>query len=424
MNFLGLLKLSSRNLFRRKLRTFLTVISVAIGTASIVIMLSLGFAIQKQDQDWITQMGALTEIQVESYGLDGREIQIDDKKIKELEEIENIKSVLPFVYLDAQLITRDGQSYTQIKGVDVERLKKAGFELLDGEMLTKNDEYGFIYTNLEFIDSSNDYEWVPLELDPMKEKITLRLGYKDNSIMGSGEKTYEDFKVKALGKIEGSSSYDASVYMNLDTVKDLYIKEQELYNMDSKISKKDIYYSQVIVKVNDISDVKEVQDNIENLGYMTYSSNDFNEGLEERNALLNAVLGGIGGVSLLVAAIGISNTMIMSIYERTKEIGVIKVIGASVKDIRNMFLLEATLIGFIGGALGIALSYLGSYILNFFAGSSMDYGGEITNVVISYIPAGLVIIAGLFSMLIGLASGYLPAIKATKISAIDAIRTN
>ena len=116
--------------------------------------------------------------------------------------------------------------------------------------------------------------------------------------------------------------------------------------------------------------------------------------------------------------------MIMSIYERTKEIGVIKVIGASVKDIRNMFLLEATLIGFIGGALGIALSYLGSYILNFFAGSSMDYGGEITNVVISYIPAGLVIIAGLFSMLIGLASGYLPAIKATKISAIDAIRTN
>ena len=80
--------------------------------------------------------------------------------------------------------------------------------------------------------------------------------------------------------------------------------------------------------------------------------------------MIQGILGGIGAISLLVAALGITNTMIMSIYERTKEIGIMKVIGANLEDIRKMFLLEAGMIGFIGGVAGIIISYILSLLMN------------------------------------------------------------
>jgi len=129
-------------------------------------------------------------------------------------------------------------------------------------------------------------------------------------------------------------------------------------------------------------------------------------------------------VSLFVAAIGISNTMVMSIYERTREIGVMKVIGASLKDIRRLFLLEAALIGVFGGVLGAGLSLGVSKIINnygipFF--DNMVYGANESD--ISAIPAWLCLFALGFSAVIGLVSGYFPARRAMKLSALTAIRT-
>ena len=129
------------------------------------------------------------------------------------------------------------------------------------------------------------------------------------------------------------------------------------------------------------------------------------------------VLAGIGGISLIVAAIGIANTMVMSTYERTREIGVMKVIGASVADIRNLFLVEAAAIGLIGGFFGILLSYLISHLLNSTLGAQ-EFGEAV-----SIIPYWVAVMALFFSALIGVLSGYLPAIRATKLSAIEAIRT-
>lgn len=99
--------------------------------------------------------------------------------------------------------------------------------------------------------------------------------------------------------------------------------------------------------------------------------------------MVQAVLGGIGAVSLFVAAIGIANTMMMSIYERTKEIGVIKVLGCSLRNIKQMFLLEAAFIGFIGGLVGNILSFLISFAINAIVASSGAMGVEGN---ISYIP--------------------------------------
>ena len=135
------------------------------------------------------------------------------------------------------------------------------------------------------------------------------------------------------------------------------------------------------------------------------------------------ILGGLGAISLLVAALGITNTMIMSIYERTREIGVMKVLGCVIGNIRTMFLIEAGMIGFIGGVAGIAISYLLSFLLNTLAangGGVMGLGGAGGQ--ISIIPAWLALGALVFSTMVGLVSGFSPANRAVKISALTAIR--
>ena len=142
---------------------------------------------------------------------------------------------------------------------------------------------------------------------------------------------------------------------------------------------------------------------------------------EQQSRMIQAVLGGIGAVSLFVAAIGIANTMMMSIYERTKEIGVIKVLGCDMGDIRNMFLIESGFIGFMGGVVGLAFSYAVSAMLNHVPALA-DLIGNGTGGNISRIPLWLAGSAVGFAILVGMLAGFFPAMRAMKLSPLAAIR--
>jgi ABC-type antimicrobial peptide transport system permease subunit len=133
---------------------------------------------------------------------------------------------------------------------------------------------------------------------------------------------------------------------------------------------------------------------------------------------------------MFVSAISIANTMVMSIYERTKEIGVMKVLGCVIKDIRLLFLFEAGIIGFMGGALGVGFGYLASFLINKYGqplfGALMSGGmpvGDVAQATYSIIPIYLPLLGLGISIIVGLLSGYFPARRATKISAIEAMRT-
>ena len=169
---------------------------------------------------------------------------------------------------------------------------------------------------------------------------------------------------------------------------------------------------------------------------------------QQKFAMIQGALGGIGGISLLVAAIGITNTMIMSIYERTREIGVMKVIGASLRDIKSLFLYEAAIIGMLGGIIGSTISVILSIVVNMvyrgmsmngfggdfmmgmpgaYMGGGMSMGGAGTEIVepyISYIPFWLIVFGILFSTLIGIIAGYIPAKKAMSLSALESLRND
>ena len=188
-------------------------------------------------------------------------------------------------------------------------------------------------------------------------------------------------------------------------------------------------YNQAIVKVDDISHVADVEKEIQGMGFSTYSMESIREPMEQQAAQQQLMLGGLGAISLFVAALGITNTMVMSITERTREIGVMKALGCYVRDIRALFLAEAGAIGLLGGAAGCLVSFAVSLGMNLV--SAGDFTGEGwlhalvgggTTARMSVIPWWLYLGAVVFSMLIGLVSGYYPARKATKISAIEAIR--
>ena len=178
-----------------------------------------------------------------------------------------------------------------------------------------------------------------------------------------------------------------------------------------------------MVKVDDLDHVVAIQTAIKDMGHEAFSLTDMLDEMKKMSGTIQAVLGGIGAVSLIVAAIGITNTMIMSIYERTKEIGVMKVIGASLRDIKNLFLFESAIIGFLGGILGLFFSLGISKIINLVGGSfladmSGGAGGKI-----SIIPVWLAFASVGFSSLIGILSGYYPAKRAMNLSALEAIKT-
>ena len=143
------------------------------------------------------------------------------------------------------------------------------------------------------------------------------------------------------------------------------------------------------------------------------------------------MLGGLGAISLVVAAIGITNTMVMSISERTKEIGVMKALGCYVRDIRALFLAEAGCIGLLGGVVSCVISFVAAFIANIvtLGGPSADnlrialLGGD-GPARVCVTPLWLLLFAIVFSVLIGLGSGYYPANKAVRIPALEAIKSD
>lgn len=210
------------------------------------------------------------------------------------------------------------------------------------------------------------------------------------------------------------------VYTDLESMKKI---QEDLRKARKEPPVNQLVYNNVMVYVKSINDVQDVSDAIREMGFQTSSLSDWLEAMKEQSRMIQAVLGGIGAISLFVAALGITNTMIMSIYERTKEIGVMKVIGANLPDIRRMFLLEAGLIGFFGGLLGVIVSFIISFMMNtVLYGFISNILGGMSGSSISIIPWWMAAGGLAFATLIGVISGYSPARRAMRLSALESLR--
>lgn len=446
--------MSVQNLLRRKTRSILTIIGVMIGTASIVIMLSLGLAMDRQFQEQISSMGSLNIIEVMSNYYGGymemggdsnknlQQVFLNDQAVSQFERISGVKAVMPQKTSYYKIAAGKMVGHVGVIGVKPENLEAFDFEVEEGRLLMTGDKEAIIFGSqiaYNFYNPrlSNNYYWgmndTPPQVNLISDKLLLTSDWSYGERVSGGEapesKPPKLHDIKGVGILKQSNDEkDYNAYMNMAHLEKIIaedLKNERANNNDrssgqTSAQNNQNQYDSIKVKCEDINVVVEVQEKIKALGYMTFSLTEILESMKKTSRTMQAILGGIGAVSLLVAAIGITNTMIMSIYERTKEIGIIKVLGADIADIKRLFLLEAALIGLIGGVIGLMLSYSVSWILNSFVPDMM---GGMSGTGISYIPPILAIGALVFATLVGIISGYSPARRAMNLSALDAIRS-
>ncbi len=436
MRISDILSICVRNLTRRKLRTFLTALGVVIGVGLIIIAISIGIGLTMTYEEQLASWGDLTVIDVYNWN---SKVTLDDAAIAKIQALDGVEIATPFYQnwdLNMQLTAKNGRyrNTNVIYGVYPEALELLGYELKEGSYLKDGDRpYSLVVGEnfaYRFYDTkktrNNRVDPYPDEngrikdpfVDIMKDKLVLTL--PSNKYDGNGKPIGKDIVLKptvAGVMLKNDANWEATNYafMDINEMKGLI----EKYNRQNgiKTQGKKIAYENAKVKCVDVDAVAAVQEAITEMGFDNNSMNDSREYMQKQALAIQLVLGGLAGFSLLVAAIGIANTMIMSIYERTREIGVMKVIGAEVRDIRVMFLLEAGMIGLLGGILGVVLSFGGSWAFNNFAAGAMGAGSKL-----SVIPLWLVLVALGFSILVGVVFGFLPANRAVKISALEAIK--
>ena len=458
------ISLSARNLLRRKGRTALTLVGVVIGTCMVVLMISLGIAQTKTNEEMLQSWGDLTQVQIYGYGMmqgsDGKPLYLDDAAIANIKQIPHVAAATPYAQaynLEGEITAGRNGRYTSdiynLIGIDPTALEPMGFALQSGswptntpasEKATKLQVLVGSSTGYNFEDSRKSYnspkryryegqtdangKELPPFVDIDKDKMTLTIKTGE----GSTEKS-RSWELEIVGVLEpdGAKGYwtQSGIVLRIQDMKML----QKIYNDMTKTKEESKSYDQVYVKVDDLSNVTDVETAIHDLGFTnTYSMNQQREEMQKQVMKSQMIFGGIAAVSLLVAAINIINTMTMAIYERTREIGVMKVLGCELGNIRTMFLLESSTIGFIGGLIGLGISLIASFVLNNLStlGQGLDLSGLMGGGyymgggggTISIIPPWLMLAALVFATLVGLVAGILPANKAVKISALEAIR--
>ncbi len=436
MKISDLLKLAFRNLMRRKARTALTVIGVVIGTISIVVMVSIGIGVNKSYDEMIMQSGSMTIIRVQKYGaiydddgnyIDSREQVLDESVVEQIKGIDHVKAVTGILYKSAMLYSGKYETWVSLYAMDSEVFEAFEFPPLQyGSYPTKENPSTIVVgpESMAYFYNYSGYNYEEKSIDPLTEQVTLK--FQEYQTHPRKKEFELDFKNVAMMEQTDNWEYSYNIYMDLDYFKEIwnsYANTLVLEDRKKAVASLDAY-EEIKINVDNIDHVEEVQEAIEALGYATYSEMQYLQPLRETSDMLQMVLGAIGSIAMIVSAINIANTMVMSIYERTKEIGVMKVLGCLVRDIKRQFLLEAGLIGLLGGVVGISISYVLSFLINKYGkGIMSSLVGTSTTGDLSIIPFWLPFAAAAFGMLVGLLSGYFPARRATRIRAIEAMKT-
>ena len=447
--------MSLSTLFKRKVRTLLTVAGVIIGTCAIVVMVSFGIGINESMNTMMEGMGDLTIVQINNYNQTPESTPLDDDMIAKIEAIPHVVAVTPVYTLDWNAVTINSGKYAyqgQIYGVNMKSLADFGYTVQEGSLPGDDFEENMIlfgwsalYNFYNTKKTSNNMIFAQPDatgtipdpyVDPMKDELELVINEMQGNLdegtsTTTASKKQKPIELKCIGVMGDDWSRNPppgyAVFMDVSFAKKLQEQYNKINDVDTTNTKSS--YDNVSVKAESVEYVAEVEEAIQALGFAdTYSMESIRKPLEQQMSTIQMILGGLGAISLLVAALGITNTMIMSIYERTREIGVMKVLGCVVGNIRTMFLVEAGTIGFMGGILGLAFSYGISFAINSFAaaGNSISLGGivgvGVTGSNVSIIPVWLAFGALVFATMIGLISGFYPANRAVKISALTAIK--
>lgn len=426
--FYELASLAVHNLMRARARLAMTAGGVLVGTTAVILLIALTIGLQSAAEAGIGSSASLTQIVVyPAWGRNAEDnLPLDNDALRALSHIPDVAAVIPLLELQGwgELVVGDYSGGGQVLGIDPRYLPYLGITPREGTLSLDGNGViigGQIPDN--FYDPESE-EYQPVSVDLMSEPLEMRV------YSNSGSTRKVRLTVNAI--LETGSSQDYAVFLPIQTVIDL-----NEFISGERIDPEDFVYSQIIVQASGRETAGDVSNAIRELGFNAGGMGDFLAQLNNFFGTMRVILGGVGGVALLVAAFGVANTMTMAILERTREIGLMKAIGATDRDVLTVFLIEAGLVGLSGGTAGLLVSYLiqntvNSALANMPQGDPSQGGGGIMFLPVDptqlgsglvVIPTELAIFALSLATLVGIAAGLYPAMRAARMTTVVALKS-
>lgn len=447
-----MLELAGRNLRESKLRNGLTTLGIAVGVASLVAMLSLGVGLQELASNRLTRSGLFDQVAVfsrpEFRGFRGGERRerenpnekrdlrpLDDAARREIEKLPNVLEVFPEIRFTSEVRFGEKSQFTFVGGLTPSSRSSDAFENMQGRFFSGPDAEEVIL-QARFAKTLADQPETLLGQD-----VTLR--YAERQALGAAEGgagesggaenagfsvVRRERQVRVVGMIEtepfgGMRSFGrGGIFIPIGLAEKLGVvgmssSVRELIRSSGNTTT----YQTLMVRMSSPTHVQAAEAAIEKMGFSTFSMMEAMRNLRRFFAVLDLFLGIFGSLALAVASLGIINTLVMAILERRREIGIMKALGASDRDVRRLFFAEAGSMGLLGGLFGVALGWAMGKVINFGANlwlARQEFPPE----TIWSVPWWLVAGAIGFAVLVSLAAGLYPASRAAKLDPVQALR--
>lgn len=451
MRISDLTRLSWDQVRRRKVVTMLCAAGLSIGCAAIILAMSIGESTQQIVESELNSFLKMDEITVmpNSGAVQGQgnpdqvsEEAINrglltDQKLEVMRNMKHVTAVAPYQTFDhLEMTTADSkEGFVEVVATDLTRLKDFGETFAQGKAdsvdinsvvlsygatmgLMDEETRNKLYEAMERsgYDRSSQEQYRNMMVIPtaMYQTQIQLVKYDENGKqLTSTPLQVVGVLKKPKGRSDMSIAQDSKIYISIETAEQL---RKEL--IPSSVQSSTTTYNSVKVKVDAEQNVKQVEEQLQRLTVSTQSNLLQKEQLEEQFAVFKAIAIGAGVFILIIASISIIVAMTMSTYQRRRQIGIMKVLGANLSQIRNMFIVEAALLGFLGGLLGIMFSYWIVWGINALI-LSLNSGESDISIFIPYtaIPVGLA-----FAIMTGIISGIYPAVSASRTDALTAIK--
>lgn len=406
-----LLELAYRNIKVKKTRTIVTVGGVALAIGVIVLLVSFGFGLQELVLDRAIKLEEMKQAEVSTQP--GSKLRLNQEALEQFDELTYVESALPLISVVGRVNYRNSAADIAVFGVTADYLKNSAIIFSEGEVFASN-ELTQIVPSSERIEVSDSRELV------VNQSLLDLIGANSSEIVG--EELSIEFTVPTeLLNDEQPAIKTAELnfivvgVVNESSAPLVYVPFIELRSLGIE------NYSQVKISVGEQIRLAEVRRNIEALGFVTTSVADTVEQINSIFSTFRIFLFAFGLVALAVASLGMFNTLTVSLLERTREIGLMKALGINSQEIRILFLLESTLMGFSGGLIGLLIGIFGGKLVDVLL-SVLAVSKNVGAISISRVPILLSIAILALAVVIGILTGVYPAARATKISALDALR--
>jgi putative ABC transport system permease protein len=386
MSIKNTLKMAFKSILSNKMRTFLTMLGIIIGVFSVIVMVSIGQGATAQVTESVQGMGS----NLLTLNIRDRSTKFDKDNLEDIEKLIGIDLASPNVSLSGTVkYGLDSEESMSISGVDEDYKEIQGQTVEFGRFISPID---VDYRNKVAVIGYETWENLFAGLNPLQEEISINgekykvvgvLSEKESTLMGSSNDIVIIPYTTAMRQFRTNTINTLTIQGESPELVDTALENLERYLLE-------IYEDEI--------------------SYNIFNQEELLSTLDEITGTLTLMLAGIAGISLLVGGIGIMNIMLVTVSERTREIGIRKAIGARRSNILAQFLIESSVISSVGGIVGIILGMLVNKILSSSLGIS-----TVVNIQVVLIAFG-------FSLIVGIFFGIYPANKASKLKPVDALR--